>query len=1006
MSILCPKITKPQELSLTFEVFCFSIFFMKVSPTQPFQMVYSLFQHEYLGYLLGAFVVQINSKNELTLLHQIVSSKNIKDFSSRLDSTDFELIKLIEAAQQETILKKFNPKKWPATDFFQKVYDPQKGDKLLQETITGYLENIKTVILEKIPHKPLFVMGNDGNPAWLPLQIMPDKVRVFFHFKRNDTETHYFPILKYNTERLQIRHCEAFLFCDEPACLVIDNKLYYFGRNVDGKKLRPFFKKNHIVIPKNVEAQYYQRFVAPLVAAYDVFAEGFEIRYETSTAKPILTLSENSTAQTGTLFEDLTPTLPDELQPADQPNVVLDLAFQYGTFLFRFDNFAAGANVSIEKQGNDYVFHKVRRDLKLEKERVLFLNQTGLGLQYGRGVLSKAAAFAWLQANYQKLEDMGFEIQQNTTDTKRYFLGYSSIDISIEEGRDWFDIYAKVRFGDYEIAFIDLKNLILARKKEFKLPNGEVAVIPEVWLTKYAELFAFIEQDDQKLLLRKHHLALVQELSDESLAKTVMNRKLEKLRQFAEIDPQPLPKGFRGTLRPYQKAGYDWLYFLNQYRFGGCLADDMGLGKTVTTLAMLQAQKEAAAAEPSLLVMPTSLLYNWEMEARKFAPQLRVLVYAGSQRQKDPQQFGRYDLVLTSYGTARMDADLLKNYRFNYLILDESQAIKNPSSHISQAIRQFNAAHRLILTGTPLENTTMDLWSQMTFINPGLLGSQSFFRTHFQVPIEKHNDEQQTQKLYALIKPFLLRRHKSQVALDLPPKVENIHYCTMTETQEQQYEEAKSYYRNLILQQIEDNGMGKTQLMVLQGLTKLRQLANHPRMIDPAYEGDSGKFKQVIHQLETALSTKHKVLIFSQYVKHLSIVRQHLDTHGVVYAYLDGATLNRQAQVDTFQQDSNVQVFLISLKAGGLGLNLTAAEYVFLLDPWWNPAIEAQAVDRAHRIGQQKTVFTYKFITKNTVEEKILDLQRSKQRLFNDLITTEESFVKSLTKADIMSLLE
>jgi len=978
---------------------------MKVSTTQPFQMVYSLFQHEYLGYLLGAFVVQTNTKNELTLLHQIVSSKNIRDFASRLDATDFELVKLIEASHQDTILKKFNPKKWAATEFFERIYDPQKGDKLLQEAITGYLEQIKVEIAAKLAGKLLYVMGNDGNPAWLPVQLMPERVRVFFHFKRAETETHYFPILKYNGARLPIRNQGAFLFCDQPAWLIVHDKMYHFDRNVDGKKLRPFFLKNHIVIPQNVEEQYYRRFVMPLIAAYDVFAEGFEIRYEATQAKPLLTLSENrntSNVMAAGLFDEDQQPDNENAQPTD---VVLDLSFRYGTFTFRFDNFATNANVYLEKQGNSYVFYKVRRDLRLEKNKLQFLKDAALDLPHGRSTLSKAAAFGWLQAHYQQLQEMGFEIRQNTTDAKRYFLGYSSIDIRIEEGRDWFDIYAKVRFGDYEIPFIELKNLILGRKKEFILPNGEVAVIPEIWLAKYAELFAFIEYDDQKLLLQKHHLALAQNLEDESLATIIMSRKLEKLRNFDEIAPQPLPKGFVGTLRPYQKAGYDWICFLNQYRFGGCLADDMGLGKTVTTLAMLQAQKEAGVAAPSLLIMPTSLLYNWEMEARKFAPALRVATYAGTQRDKNTAQFDQYDLVLTSYGIVRIDIEVLKAYRFNYLILDESQAIKNPGSNITQAVRQLNATHRLILTGTPLENTTMDLWSQMTFINPGLLGSQSFFKTQFQVPIEKHNDTQQTQKLYALIKPFLLRRHKAQVALDLPPKVENIHYCTMTEEQEQCYEEAKSDYRNLILQQIEDKSVGKSQMMVLQGLTKLRQLANHPRMTDPNYTGESGKFKQVIHQLETILSANHKVLIFSQYVKHLSIVRAHLDAQKVRYAYLDGATLDRQTQVNLFQQDEGIQVFLISLKAGGVGLNLTAAEYVFLLDPWWNPAIEAQAVDRAHRIGQFKTVFTYKFITKNTVEEKILDLQRSKQQLFNDLITTEESFVKALTQADILSLL-
>lgn len=980
---------------------------MKVATTQPFSIVYSLFQHEYLGYLFGSYVVQVNGKGELTLLNQIVSSKNVAEFSKGLDENDFELVKAIDAIQQDTIFKKFNPKKLPALDFFLKVYDPQKGDKLIQEAIAGYVEKWKVDILERLKSKDLYVMGSDGNPAWKKIQWMPERAKVYFHFKRNEENTHYYPNIKYAGERLHIRNQNALLVCDEPAWLLIQDKLYHFDQSVDGKKIRPFLTKPQIIIPRTVEEQYFQRFVVPLVAAYEVYADGFEIKYETAELIPILHLTEltHTSNKVATLFE---PTDDDDIIATDDTSqVVLELSFRYGNFLFKFDSFAANSNVSLEKSGDSYLFHKVRRDIRVEKAKVLLLKGLGLDMLQGRKKMARSEAFEWLRTHHFTLKEAGIQIRQSAENGKQYFLGYSSIDISFEEGRDWFDIYAKVRFGEFEIPFIKLKNLILARKKEFTLPNGEIAIIPEAWLTAYSELFAFAEYDpdSQQFLLRKHHLALVQEFAEDSLAKVIMSRKLEQLRDFKEIDENPLPEGFVGTLRPYQKAGYDWINFLNSYRFGGCLADDMGLGKTVTTLAMLQYQKEKGANRPSLLVMPTSLLYNWQLEARRFTPQLRVLVYTGTYRDKNPRQFDDYDLILTSYGIVRIDIDMLKNYPFHYIILDESQAIKNPSSHITKAVMQLDARNRLILTGTPLENTTMDLWTQMTFVNPGLLGSQSYFRSHFQVPIEKHNDEKRSQKLYSLIKPFLLRRHKSQVALDLPPKVESVHYCDMVEEQEQRYEETKSYYRNYILEQIEEEGIAKSQIMVLQGLTKLRQLANHPRMIDEEYEGESGKLEEIQTKLEELLAGDHKVLIFSQFIRHLTILRCYLDTRGIRYAYLDGSTTDRQAQVELFQENDEIKIFLISLRAGGLGLNLTAADYVFILDPWWNPAIEAQAIDRAHRIGQQRTVFTYKFITKNSVEEKILDLQRSKQKLFNELITTEESFVKSLTKEDIIDLL-
>jgi len=987
---------------------------MKVSPAEPFQIVYSLLEHEFLGYLFEAFVVQLNARGELTLLNQTLSSKNAGEFATGLDAMDFELVRIIDEIQQDVILKRYNTKKLPAVDFFLKIYDPQKGDKNLQELISEYIEDRRARILERLEGRRVFVMGNDGNPAWMPLEWMPDKARVYFHFVRSEQTTEYFPIIKYQQQKVDFQFKGALLICDQPAWMMLGNRLYHFDKNVDGKKLRPFLNKRNIVIPATIEDQYYHRFVAPLIASYDVYAKGFEIRSESLVPTPLLMVSEQVVPQrvAASLFDQGQGTMvaTAEVESGEGGQVMFDLSFLYGQFTFKFDSFSVASNVSIEKRNGEYVFHKVRRDLRTEKTHLHWLKDHALELKHGRVALPKGQAFEWLQEHHEALQEAGFQVRQHAGDAKRYFLGRSSIIVSINEseGRDWFDIYAKVQFGDYEIPFIKLRSLILNKKREFTLPNGEIAVIPETWFTKYSELLAFAEPEHgtDQLVLRKHHIALVQELEAESLASAVISRKLERLRTFEEIGDYPLPKGFLGTLRPYQKAGYNWMHFLNQYRFGGCLADDMGLGKTVMTLALLQSQKEAGAPEPSLLVMPTSLLYNWELEARRFTPELRILVYTGTYRDKNTEQFDQYDLILTSYGIVRIDIDLIKNYRFNYVILDESQAIKNPSSHITRAVMQLNAAHRLLLTGTPLENSTMDLWTQISFINPGLLGSQTFFRNEFLIPIEKKNDEQKTQRLYSIIKPFLLRRHKAQVALDLPEKVENIHYCDMTTEQEKQYEEAKSYYRNLILERIEEDGMAKSQMVVLQGLTKLRQIANHPRLIDETYEGDSGKLEDVIMRLEGAMADNHKVLVFSQFIKHLDVIQQYLKERKLRYAYLDGSTQDRQSQVELFQKNESVKLFLISLKAGGLGHNLTAADYVFILDPWWNPAIEAQAVDRAHRIGQQKTVFTYKFITRNTGEEKILALQRSKQKLASGLITTEETFVKSLTKEDILVLLE
>ncbi len=981
---------------------------MNVSTSEPFQLVYSIYQHEYLGYLFESFVIQVNEKGTLTLKNQNISSKNADEFAAGLDETDFELIRLTDSIQQDIVFRKFNNKKISITDFFLKVYDPKKGDKDIQQAIEGYVDRQKSKILELIGNKMLFIMGNDGNPTWKQIAILPEKATVLFHFRRNETETVYFPTLKYAGEKVNFQFQQAFILCDEPAWMVLQDKLYSFAKEVDGKKLRPFLNRSNIIIPKNVEETYYQKFVAPLIASFDVYAQGFEIKIERHQPIPILTFAEYSTAKQSSLslFGDTDVAVADN--DSDESQILFDLSFRYGKSHFKGSEMGTPVSVSMEKNNGSYVFHRIRRDIPNESLHTDFLRNIGLELKNGRIVLSKVKAFAWLHEYSSLTKEAGFDLIQSQVNGKKYFIGQSSIAVHINENRDWFDIYATVRFGEYEMSFIKLRNMILHKKREFTLPNGEIAVIPDAWFAQYAELIAFSENHDggDEVTIRKHHLALVEELNRDNLAQVTISHKLEKLRNFEHLEDNPVPVGLTGELRPYQKAGYNWMHFLRKYGFGGCLADDMGLGKSLQTLTMLQAQKEAESQHPSLIVVPTSLVYNWELEARKFTPDLKIYTYTGTQRDKNTELFNNYDVVLTSYGIVRIDIELLKKYYFNYVILDESQAIKNPGSNVAKAVRELQCKHRLVLTGTPIENSTMDLWSQMSFVNPGLLGSESFFKNEFLTPIEKHNDEQKLRRLHTIIRPFILRRHKSQVATELPAKVEHMQYCDMEPEQAEIYEETKSFFRNKILENLDEKSVARSQLLLIQGLTKLRQIANHPKMTDPSYTGDSGKMKDVLHRLEGAISKNHKILIFSQFVKHLSILRNHLDKMDVLYAYLDGQTKDRRGQVELFQENDDIPVFLISLKAGGLGLNLTAADYVFILDPWWNPAIEAQAIDRAHRIGQQQTVFTYKFITKTTVEEKILALQQHKLRLAGDLITTEETFVKSLTKEDILTLLE
>lgn len=978
----------------------FALKSMKVSASQPFQIIYSVYQHEYLGYLFESFVIHLDEKGKLTLQHQNISSKNAHEFSKGLDEVDYKLINIIDEMQQDAIIKKFNGRITKPEEYFPKIYDLKKGNDLLQQEIEKYLERRRAKILENLKGKRVFEMGNDGEPAWREIKVLEKKATVLFHFRRNEDNTHYFPTIKYNGEKIDFQYKSAYIVCKNPAWMVLGGKLYSFEKDVDGKKLIPFLNKKFIVIPRNVEETYYNKFVAPLVASFDVYAKGFQINSEKYDPRPVLKLSDVQANNNNlSLFDK------NDNKPQGSGQLLFELSFNYGSFRFKADNIGP-VSVTVEKNNNDYIFHRVKRKLQKEKELINYLIASGLPLKGSRVAMPKTSAFAWLDSQREHLEDKNFIIEQHSKSHKKYFIGEYYIDVQVKENIDWFDIHAVIKFGDYEMSFKELRKLIAKKQHEITLPNGEIAVIPESWITEYSELFAFAEDNENgNPTLKKHHLALVKDLEAGNLAQVSISRKLEKLRGLEKMDEFEAPANFKGVLRPYQKAGYDWLQFLHEYKFGGCLADDMGLGKTVQTLALLQSQKEKGNNGTNLLIMPTSLIYNWEMEARKFTPELKAFTYTGTNREKNPEKFSKYDIVITSYGIVRLDIELLSAFYFNYVILDESQAIKNPGSNIAKAVRKLKSRSRLILTGTPLENSTMDLWSQITFINPGLLGTQGFFKNEFLNPIEKKQDAEKMRKLNAIIKPFILRRHKSQVATELPEKVENIQYCEMTSEQEKIYEEIKSQYRNKILENIESQGLNKSQLLLLQGLTKLRQIANHPKMTDSEYCGDSGKMQDMMAMLYNAMQDDHKVLVFSQFVKHLHLVADQLRADNIDFAYLDGSTKDRKEQVERFQNTPELKLFLISLKAGGLGLNLTQADYVFILDPWWNPAIEQQAVDRAHRIGQENKVFTYKFISRNSVEEKILALQKRKKQLATELINTEESFVKSLSQADIESLL-
>jgi hypothetical protein len=582
------------------------------------------------------------------------------------------------------------------------------------------------------------------------------------------------------------------------------------------------------------------------------------------------------------------------------------------------------------------------------------------------------------------------------------------LEMKVSSGIDWFELQGNADFEGVSVKLPALLQAISKGEATVVLDDGTVGILPEQWLKRYGLLAAVTDVKDETIQFNKSQVglldALLAEIPDSSVDEAFAHAR-DQLRKFQGVRAVDPPQSFVGSLRPYQREGLGWIEFLRSFGLNGCLADDMGLGKTVQVLAMLEQRRLLGDAGPSLVVVPRSLVFNWQQEAIKFAPGLRVLNHATTDRLKTTQHFSDFDLILTTYGTLRNDVVLWKDLRFDYVILDEAQAIKNAQSESAKAARLLRANHRLALSGTPVQNHLGELWSLLEFLNPGMLGASRAFAS-----ITENADRAATietrQFLAGALRPFILRRTKEQVAADLPEKFEQTIFCELDKKQRALYAELKEHYRQSLLTKIEADGLGKSKLQVLEALLRLRQAACHPGLLNKSrIDEASAKLDTLMPRLAEVADEGHKTLVFSQFTSFLAIVRKKLDEQGVVYEYLDGKTRDRQQHVDRFQTDESCKLFLISLKAGGLGLNLTAAQYVFLLDPWWNPAIEAQAIDRAHRIGQTRQVFAYRLIARDTVEEKVLQLQQSKRDLADAIINADNALISKLGREDLELLL-
>jgi len=578
------------------------------------------------------------------------------------------------------------------------------------------------------------------------------------------------------------------------------------------------------------------------------------------------------------------------------------------------------------------------------------------------------------------------------------------LEVEVASGIDWFELRGGAAFGNARATLPELLAALRQGRSSITLSDGTIGILPDAWSERLRALSGVGDASGDAVRFTRAQVGLLDALLA-AMPAAAVDEKFEHARRqlhtFETLAPADPPPSFNGELRAYQREGLAWLHFLQRFGFGGCLADDMGLGKTVQALALLE-ERRLAASGPSLVVVPRSLLFNWRQEATRFTPSMRVLVHEGRERARDVSSFAQYDIVLVTYGTLRRDAPLLAETEFDYVILDEAQAIKNASTETAKASRLLRAKHRLAMSGTPVENRIAELWSLFEFLNPGMLGAARVFKM-----LGANEDGESGRSLIArAVRPFILRRTKEQVAPELPEKLEQTIYVELEPNERKRYDELRDHYRASLLGRVDREGMAKSKIQILEALLRLRQAACHSGLLDEARAKESSsKFELLVPQLAEIVEEGHKALVFSQFTSLLALLKPQLDREKLVYEYLDGQTKDREERVSRFQTDAGCGIFLISLKAGGLGLNLTAADYVYLLDPWWNPAVEAQAIDRTHRIGQTRRVFASRLIARDTVEEKVLELQQSKRDLAEAIIGGDSSVMSRIRREDLEVLL-
>ena len=944
------------------------------------------FNHEsYPGFLLDAISGESNEQQTAYVgkIEKLELAKFVN--TEKLNEADRQLVFSLRKTQEQEVNKYLN-RNSPFSGMWENIIHTE-GEELPDDTkalIIEYLHPRYRKLFTELSENPFIFFLNGHKPFKTSnlqsVNLSPDPVSPSFKVSTNKNNIEIRAYTRITGQSIDLTQNK----CNSQVILFINNCLYLWDKPEDIAVISKF-TDGRMTISKSDWPGQLRNFVIPLQKEYHVEFENDLIR---------------------------------EVKSGDPDRKVLlqekgDYLLFQPVFSYKgFETTSIGKDQLLVPDGDKVLLIQRNKEKEtafitqlqsLHSQFIQPQGSSGLALR-GSDVLKNNWFFLFMDAMQEmKVTVQGFEALKNF----RFNTSRPQTKIHISSSTDWFDARVDIIFGDQKVSIADVKKALANKQQFVPLTDGTLGVLPDEWVKRYALLFRVGEGKSNELRLSRYHLSVIDELYENRNEEELiihLEKKYEQLKEFKKIKEIDPPQHLLHILRPYQIHGFHWLNYLHEVNWGGILADDMGLGKTIQALSFLHHYKEHYGHLRALVVCPTTLIFNWENEIKKFAPELTYRIHHGGERLRNKEALNDFQVIITTYGTLRSDIKLLMDMPLDYVVLDESQAIKNPASKVTKAACLLRAKHRLCMSGTPLQNNTFDIFAQMNFLNPGMLGSIEFFRQEFAIPIDKFGEPDRKDHLRKLLFPFILRRTKEQVAKDLPEKTETILFCEMEEEQRKVYDAYRNDYRDKILGTIESQGIQKSQLTILQGLMKLRQICDSPAILNETdkYPNHSIKLDELTREISENIGN-HKALVFSQFLGMLALIKEKLIELEIPFAYFDGSTTatDREKAIREFQDNDSCRVFLISLKAGGVGLNLTAADYVYIVDPWWNPAVEQQAIDRTHRIGQTKNIFAYRMICKDSIEDKILQLQDRKRLLAKDLIADDDGFVKSLSREDV-----